>query len=132
MTVHGRERLSIAAAIALLTLPALSFALLGAHFYRAGWMLWVVVCVLAIGLLALRRRWVPRLAQLALVLGALEWLRTLWVIADYRLAMGQPVLRLAVILGAVAALAVLAALVFESQALRRLYNRDATSSETSP
>ena len=131
MTTHGKEHRSIAAVIALLTLPALSFALLGAHFYRAGWLPWVVICGIAIGLLALRRRWVPRIAQIALVLGALEWLRTLWVIADLRLAMGQPVLRLAIILGIVAALAMLAALVFETRALRRLYNGNETSPEIS-
>jgi hypothetical protein len=53
-----------------------------------------------------------------LLVGAVEWLRTLAVLAAQRIAAGQPWLRLAVILGAVALLTAAAALVFRHPALR--------------
>ena len=59
----------------------------------------------------------------ALVLGALEWLWTAWWLVQQRLALGQPWLRLAFILGLVAVLTVASALVFRSAALRARYGR---------
>jgi len=98
---------------ALRLLPAiLSCLLLGAHFYRAGLPLLMVFCAAAPLLLLLRRPWVPRLFQALLALGALEWLRTLYLFAAEREAFGQPWTRLAVILGAVALFTALSALVF--------------------
>jgi hypothetical protein len=69
----------------------------------------------------MRAAWVPRLFQALLALGALEWLRSLYVYASMRIAFEQPWARLAMILGAVAALTLLSGLVFRSRALRRFY-----------
>ena len=103
-------------------LPAiLSLLLLGAHFYRAGWVVLTVACVLLLVTLFFRRAWVPRLLQLVLGLGALEWLRTLYVLAAERVAFGQPWGRLAMILGAVALFTALSALVFRSRGLKARY-----------
>lgn len=105
----------------LLTAPVLSLALLAAHFHRAGQWPLEAACVALAGALALPRAWVARLVQASLVLGALEWSWTLFVLVQQRLALGQPWLRLAIILGTVALLTLAAATVFRSRRLRRRY-----------
>lgn len=107
---------------ALRLLPViLSFLLLGAHFYRAGLVVAAVLCLALPFLLLLRKAWVPRLLQVVLVLGALEWLRSLYVLAAMRLAFEQPWTRLAFILVAVALFTGLSGLVFRSGKLRARY-----------
>ena len=117
---------------ALLTVPALSLLLLAAHFYRAGLLPGVIGALGLVVLLGLRRPWVLRLMQLVLVLGAAEWMRTLWVIAELRISLQQPVLRLAIILGFVAAFTLLAALLFETSPLGRYYGRGAIRQRPTP
>jgi len=104
--------------IARLLLPLLALLLLAAHFYRAGWLPLAALCVALTPLLAVPRPWAARTLQLALVLGTLEWLRTLAGFAAMRAALGQPYLRLALILGAVAAFTALAAWIFQHRTLR--------------
>ena len=99
----------------------LSYLLLAAHFYRAGQVALTAVCALLPLLLLLRRAWVPLLFLLLLALGALEWLRTLYVFASMRVAFEQPWGRLALILGAVALFTALSALVFLNRRLRARY-----------
>jgi hypothetical protein len=99
----------------------LSFLLLGAHFYRAGLIPLAILCVAVLFLLFLKKRWVPRLFQVLLVVGAFEWLRTLYFFAAMRIAWDQPWGRLALILGAVALFTALSALVFSNRKLRRHY-----------
>ena len=72
-------------------------------------------------LLLVRDSWVPRLMQVLLLLGAMEWLRTLFVIANMRITYDQPWVRMAIILGAVALFTALSGLVFRSKALRKRY-----------
>jgi hypothetical protein len=64
---------------------------------------------------------VPRLLQVLLLLGALEWLRTLYMFAQMRIAFEQPWTRLAIILGAVALFTALSGLVFRTKTLRKRY-----------
>ena len=104
---------------------ALSFLLLSAHFYRAGQWPLVALCLAAPLLLLLRKSWVPRLLQALLVLGALEWLRALYLLASMRIALGEPWTRLAAILVTVAVLTALSGLVFKAAALRRYYQTGA-------
>jgi len=99
--------------------PFVAFVLLAAHFARAGAWLPATAALAVCGLAAVPRPWAARLLQLALVAGALEWLRTLYTLAAARAMLGQPYLRLAAILGAVALMTVASALVFRSAALRR-------------
>jgi hypothetical protein len=101
----------------------LSFLLLGAHFYRAGLAPVTVLCLAAPFLLLLRQPWVPRLFQAVLVLGAFEWLRTLYLFAQMRIAWGEPWTRLAVILGAVALFTALSGLVFRHRKLADRYKK---------
>ena len=99
----------------------LSFLLLGAHFYRAGLVVATALCVLVLLLLFLKKKWIPRLFQVLLVLGAVEWLRTLYALAAMRIAWDQPWTRLALILGTVALLTALSGLVFRNKTLRARY-----------
>ena len=102
---------------ALLALPVLALVLLAAHFVHAG--LWpvAIVCAAAVGLLWVRRSWAARLLQVLLALGAIEWVLTASTLAQMRMAHGQPFVRLLVILGSVAVVTVLAALVLLHPAL---------------
>ena len=99
----------------------LSLLVLAAHFLRS-WGLFIAVVVLGLlGLLAVRRPWVARLMQVVLVLGALEWIRTLVTLAMRRSDQGEPFLRMVLILGAVAAVTLASAALFETRKLRRIY-----------
>ena len=99
----------------------LSFVLLAAHFYRSGLVVPAAICVALLLLLIFRKPWVPKLFQLLLVLGALEWLRSLYYFAAMRIAWDQPWTRLAIILGAVALFTALSGLVFNNKAVRARY-----------
>jgi hypothetical protein len=92
-------------------LPVVLAALvLAAHFYRAR-SIPLAAAALALPLLLLvRERWSARAVQAGLLLGALEWVRTLAFFASQRMEVGRPWGRLAVILGVVAALTALSAL----------------------
>jgi len=106
----------------LLLLPAaLSALVLGAHFLRRDDLGLVVACLVLLGLLFVRRLWAARLVQLALVAGALEWLRTLAALLPPRRAAGEPWVRLVAILGGVALVALLGAALFDTRRLRERY-----------
>ncbi|MCP4655032.1 MAG: hypothetical protein GY856_06390 [bacterium] len=103
----------------------LSLLVLGAHFLRSGWtFLLLAVVALMVVALTVHRPWAARAAQTALVLGSLEWLRTLLVLAGARHDAGQPAVRMIVILGAVTAFTLLSALVFQTRTLSRSYGLD--------
>lgn len=105
-------------------LPAVALLLLGAHFWRAGLVPLAAVVVAMVGLLFVRSAWSARVLQTVLGLGVLEWLRTAWVFASERAAMGQPYARLLVILGIVAAVTMVAALLLQSTAARRHFRSE--------
>ena len=108
----------------LLYIPiVLSILVLGAHFLRFGNWIGVFAAFLLIALLFLRRPWVARLMQVVLVLGTVEWLRTMYELGHIRALHGQPYGRMVAILGIVAAVTLLAALLFESKTLRQIYGR---------
>ncbi len=91
---------------------------LGAHFLRSGSIVPVVLILVALVLLGVRRPWAARLVQAVLLLGTLEWVRTLVQLASWRVQTGQPATRMVVILGSVALLTGLSALVFRAARLR--------------
>mgnify|MGYP001765254375 CR=1 FL=1 len=107
--------------IALLFFPSVAAILLAAHFYRAGQLVLAALSVGVLVLLAVPRPWAARVLQGALLAGALEWLRALAVFASARMALGQPYLRLTLILVAVAVFTAASAAVFQQSALRRRY-----------
>ncbi len=105
----------------------LSFLLLGAHYLRYGNTLVVAGLVALMGLLFLRRWWVARLMQFVLAIGVFEWLRVMLMLVQERMAYGAPYLRLAVILGVVVAITLVAALLFQTRELKAFYRLDASS-----
>jgi hypothetical protein len=106
----------------LLYIPVvLSFVVLGAHFMRYGDTIFVVTAAAMIALLLIRQPWVARLIQVVLVLGALEWLRTLYELVQLRIALGEPYGRMLFILASVAIVTASAALVFQSKTLKQVY-----------
>ena len=110
---------------ALIYVPVvLSLVILGAHFMRYGNSMGVVGALALIALLVIRRPWVARLMQVVLILGALEWLRTLYELAQVRAALGQPFTRMMIILGIVAAVTFCSAWLFQSPALKKIYRLD--------
>jgi hypothetical protein len=100
----------------------ISLLLLSAHFYRASQTVLALVPLLLFIPLMLKKTWVPWLIQLALLLGAVEWLRTLVSVAQMRMEYGMPWARFAIILGAVALFTAFSSLVFRSKALRKRYS----------
>ncbi len=90
-------------------LPALALLLLAAHFFRGGLFPLAAISFGLIALVPVSRPWAALLLRTALALGTLEWLRTAWDLAGRRALAGQPYARMLLILGAVAALTVVAA-----------------------
>ena len=84
--------------------------------------------LIAIAILLIPRRWVAQLMRVVLVLAAMEWVRTAFVLVMEREDAGQPWLRMAMILGAVALFTAASTLVFISKNLRRRYRLDGTQS----
>jgi hypothetical protein len=115
---HRIERTAIPMLFAALAAPALALLVLAAHFYRAGWWPLALLSLALIALLAVPRAWAARGVQVALLAGALEWVRTLAALAAMRLALEQPYLRLVAILLAVAVLTALSAAVFRLPRVR--------------
>ncbi|MFI5119790.1 MAG: hypothetical protein ACHQM4_05220 [Thermoanaerobaculia bacterium] len=97
---------------------ALVFLVLGAHFLRAGHLALVAAALAFVALLFVRRPWAARTVQIGLVLGVLEWLRTLALLAEERRAAGAPYLRMTLILAGVALATALSLLAFRSRAVK--------------
>jgi hypothetical protein len=108
--------------ILLLLAPALSLALLSAHFYRDGAWPLALLCVAFIVLLAWRRAWVPRLLQIVLAAGCVEWVWTTFILAQQRMALGQPWIRLALILGVVTVFTAASVLALRHARVRQRYS----------
>ena len=101
----------------------LSLLVLGAHFLRYGNDIGVALSLAPIALLFVRKPWAARVVQVILVLGAVEWATTLVGLVQMRMAQGLPATRLAIILGTVIVVTAAAALLFETQTMKRIYGR---------
>ncbi|MGB5708165.1 MAG: hypothetical protein WBM41_15195 [Arenicellales bacterium] len=100
----------------------ISFLLMAAHLVRAGQMVMAFVLLALLLLLLLKKNWVPWVIQFTLLLGAVEWLRTLFSVAQMRIEFGMPWTRMAIILGAVALFTALSCLVFHTEAIRSRFS----------
>jgi hypothetical protein len=87
----------------------ISALLIGAHFLRSGSYWIAAAAVLFPAILVFRHRAAVWFVQALLLVAAVEWLRTIAIIALERQAYGQPWSRAAAVLGAVAALSVASA-----------------------
>jgi heme/copper-type cytochrome/quinol oxidase subunit 4 len=99
----------------------LSFLLLAAHFLRYGQYPLIAFSLLIPLLLFLKKKWVPRVIQVSLALGAAEWLRTMYFFVQVRQKMEMDWQRLAIILSLVALFTLLSGLVFLNKKLKRRY-----------
>ncbi len=97
---------------------ALALWLLAAHLFRAEAIVLAVVTVLAPLLLLIPSRAARLVVQVMLALGAVEWLRTLAMLAASRIFMQQPWLRMTFILFAVAVFTAVAALLLGRRTAR--------------
>ena len=102
----------------------LSLTVLGAHFMRYGNWIGVFGSLLVIALLFVQRPWAARVIQVVLLLGALEWARTLYELVQIRAAHGQPFMRMVMIIGVVQTVTLLSALLFQTPVLKRIYGLD--------
>jgi hypothetical protein len=91
-----------------MVLIVLAFVVLAAHLSRAGSNLLAALILLAPLLLYLRKPWAGWTLRVVLLLGGLEWIRTVVRLVGDRRAAGDDWTRLAVILVSVALLTFLA------------------------
>ena len=99
-----------------------SFLILSAHFSRAGLTLFSLIFLLIPFLLFIKQAWVVRLIQIFLIIGSIEWIRTLFNYINERQTNGEPYIRLVIILGIIALFTGLSALSFRNQVLKERYN----------
>ena len=72
--------------------------------------------------LLIKKQWNVRTVQIVLIIGVLEWIRSIYFYVNQRLELGEPYLRLIIIIGAVALFTGLSALVFKNKNLKEFYN----------
>lgn len=102
-----------------LVLAILSALLLGAHFLRDGSYAGVAVSLVTPAVLLARRAWAVRVVQAFLVVAAGIWTHAAIGMVQQRMLAGQPWIRLAVILGSVALVAVAGALTLQAGSVRQ-------------
>ncbi len=116
-----------------LTLATLSMLVLAAHFLRDGdWITTLCVLVCTAMLHFQRQRWVARLTQVLLALGACVWVATLLGTYQARVAEGGDPRRLAAILAAVAAADVVAAVLLGTRQVLARYPSGSTPPSPEP
>lgn len=95
--------------------------LLAAHFMRAGAFLMMMLSFGLLAFFAVARPWAARVLQTWLGIGAVVWFLTLMSTASDRLSQDKPWVRMAIILGAVAAVHVLAVITIQRGRLGRYF-----------
>lgn len=112
---------------ALLALPFLALLLLAAHLLHSGALPLAALAILLVGLLAVPRPWAARTLQVVLAVAAIEWILTTVGLAQQRLRIDEPYVRLAVILGSVTLFTAFAAVAFQHRVLRAYFRMSAKS-----
>ena len=98
-----------------------SFLILSAHFSRGDMFFLSLLFLILPLLLIIKKQWVVRLIQIILVIGSLEWIRSLFIYVNQRQAIDEPYLRLIIIIGIIALFTGLSAFVFRNEKLRERY-----------
>ncbi|MFN2442719.1 MAG: hypothetical protein ABR517_08550 [Thermoanaerobaculia bacterium] len=107
-------------ATALRALPAiLSSLLLAAHFLRTGNMVLVTGAAALPLLMLVPSRYARFALQGLLLLGAAEWIRTSIVLAEFRIQLGEPWMRMIAILATVTLFTIVSALLVPRRAAER-------------
>lgn len=105
--------------------------LLSAHFMRWGEIGPALTCIASLSLLFIRKRWVPTVLTIGLIGGGLLWIRSAIDLVQMRLSVDAPWLRLALILGAVAAATLLATLIFRTKTMRARFQAGGSTAASS-
>ncbi|UTV28913.1 hypothetical protein [Photobacterium atrarenae] len=105
----------------LLAPNVVSFWLLAAHFLRGGAMGWFLCWLLLPALLLVRRRWIVRMVQLALLFVASAWVMITAEMLTSRIIMGEDWSRMLMIMGTVICMTLLSACTFLHPQLERHY-----------
>ena len=100
----------------------LSFLLLAAHLSRVNLSILIIPTLLLPFLLFIKNAWVARVIQIALVIGAAEWIRAIFEYVNFRQQFGEDWTKLAIILSGVALFTLLSAFIFQSRSMKDLYN----------
>lgn len=104
-------------------IPAgISLLLIGAHFLRTGNLLVPLLSLLLIMALCVREPFIARTVQVVLVLATAEWIHLIFTLVSARLEAGLPWTKLVLILGGVAALALVSIGLFWAKALKEMYH----------
>ena len=98
-----------------------SFLLLSAHFSRGDLFVLSIIFLVIPLILFIKQAWVVRLTQIILIIGSLEWIRSMFIYINQRQAIGEPYIRLVIIIGIIALFTGLSALVFKNKSLKKLY-----------
>ena len=105
-------------------LPVLfSTLLISAHFMRAYGNLIGFLFLLLLFTLFIRKSWIIRLWQILLSFAAITWIFTTINLINLRIEIGQPWLRLAIILGAIIVFTVWSAFWMENKKTKNYYNK---------
>jgi len=99
----------------------LAALLLGAHFLRAGNMMFALICIAVPFAFLYRRRHSLVLLQALAYGAAATWLYTAWQLVQTRQSLGQNWALAAAILGVVALYSLLAGLLLNSRVMRERY-----------
>lgn len=103
--------------------PAIiSLLLIGAHFLRSGNFFVAAISLLLAMALCIREPLIARTAQVALFLATAEWAHVAFTLVSARLEAGLPWTKLAIILGAVAALSLASLCLFFTAVLKDMYH----------
>ncbi|HZK47988.1 MAG TPA: hypothetical protein VFD74_00075 [Thermoleophilia bacterium] len=94
---------------------------LAAHFLRSFDLPFVLFFLLLPMLLAVRRAWAARIAQVALLFGVFEWVATTARLLAERRATGEPAGRMVLIMAAVIVFTAAAAAALESKGARKRF-----------
>lgn len=99
----------------------ISALIMAAHFFRIRLDLIVVLSICFPFLLLFKTKWAVRLVQIILLLGAIEWIRTIYLLVNERITTGEPWIRLVIILGIVALFTGFSSLVFKIRSIKERY-----------
>ncbi len=99
----------------------ISSLLISAHFLRHGQLLFMGIGLVPLVALLIRHPLSVRLTQGILVFATFAWIRTAYLLATARAAVGLPYTRLLIILCAVAGFTFASIFVFQAKTLREFY-----------
>ena len=101
--------------------PIFSSVLLAAHFSRVDLKGISLLCLIFPMVLLIKKIWVLRFFQIYLIGGGVVWIQRTLALRSLRIEMGEPWLRLALILGAVAFFTLLSAFIMEKKRFKERY-----------